>query len=523
MSKRAIGGIRVSTRLQATRGYSLDDQERDLRRHCEQHGYELVEVIRDEGESGTLKHRPGLLRMIERAKSGAADVVVYPKIDRLGRDALIILQTLEFIRSQGIPVEYADHQIDVSTPAGKFHEVVMAGVAGLELAMIRDRMLAGREAKAASGRPPLTLRGLGYRSVSVAMARALPEYAGRDGEIEIIESEAAIVRELYRRYASGEVSQRALTRDLNQRGIPTKRGGLWSQTTVREILSHPIYRGELRWPAFRVQSVEEADGTKRRVFTPVPASEQYVYEVPAIVEPALWYQVQERLAENLETKVGRPPRRSYLLTGMVFCDVCRTRKGTALRCSGGTTGKDRRGYEYTNYFCSSYGRTETTWCGAKIRTDRLEAQVYAFVLASLEPGKLGELARVRAESSRETIRVAGETLDALRKALREAVQQEERCADLILANISPAIVASRVQEVQARQAALRMEIARLERETGAWMPPDLAARQAEQQAAHWRAELLAAKDDPARLKEVYAACVRVFIHPTRKPRCELLL
>ena len=44
---------------------------------------------------------------------------------------------------------------------------------------------------------------------------------------------ASTIRELM---AAGFVSQRALTDELNRRGIPTARGGSWHRTTVARVL-----------------------------------------------------------------------------------------------------------------------------------------------------------------------------------------------------------------------------------------------------------------------------------------------
>ena len=50
---RIIGYSRVSTMEQASEGMSLDAQESRIRAWCESQGAELVEIVRDEGVSGT--------------------------------------------------------------------------------------------------------------------------------------------------------------------------------------------------------------------------------------------------------------------------------------------------------------------------------------------------------------------------------------------------------------------------------------------------------------------------------------
>jgi hypothetical protein len=58
---------------------------------------------------------------------------------------------------------------------------------------------------------------------------------------------AAVVRELFERYATGTVSLRALARELNQRGVPSpkgKAGEEWAPCSLRRMLSNPAYVGD---------------------------------------------------------------------------------------------------------------------------------------------------------------------------------------------------------------------------------------------------------------------------------------
>ena len=54
---------RVSTDEQAKSGYSIDDQKRTLLDHAEREGWQVVEVIEDDGFSGRTTNRPGIRRI----------------------------------------------------------------------------------------------------------------------------------------------------------------------------------------------------------------------------------------------------------------------------------------------------------------------------------------------------------------------------------------------------------------------------------------------------------------------------
>ena len=83
---RVVGYVRVSTEEQAGRGVSVAAQETAVRRYCELHGLDLVDVVKDNGLSAaTLAKRPGLVAVLERLRAGEADGIVVAKLDRLSR------------------------------------------------------------------------------------------------------------------------------------------------------------------------------------------------------------------------------------------------------------------------------------------------------------------------------------------------------------------------------------------------------------------------------------------------------
>jgi DNA invertase Pin-like site-specific DNA recombinase len=72
--KRLIAYLRVSTDEQADSGAGLAAQEEQLRRAFEYEGWELVELVRDEGASGKDLHRDGLRRALETSTPTGAMV-----------------------------------------------------------------------------------------------------------------------------------------------------------------------------------------------------------------------------------------------------------------------------------------------------------------------------------------------------------------------------------------------------------------------------------------------------------------
>src|SRR5215216_564983 len=85
---RILGYARVSQADQSTDGLSLDTQSQAIRRACEQRGWELIEVIEDDGYTGRNDRRPGLQRakaMLAKRKGHRPDAIVVSRLDRLTR------------------------------------------------------------------------------------------------------------------------------------------------------------------------------------------------------------------------------------------------------------------------------------------------------------------------------------------------------------------------------------------------------------------------------------------------------
>src|SRR5947209_6614943 len=87
--------LRVSTEEQRER-QSIETQRDFAERYCGLHELSQREFYSDEGISGTvaLEKRPEGQRMFEDARAGRIGQVLCYKLDRLGRDARLILNSV---------------------------------------------------------------------------------------------------------------------------------------------------------------------------------------------------------------------------------------------------------------------------------------------------------------------------------------------------------------------------------------------------------------------------------------------
>lgn len=233
-ARRAVGYIRVSTAAQAEDGLSLDAQRQRIEASALLDGVELVEVIVDAGVSGgkRLAEREGGARLCELVASGGVDVVVVAKLDRLGRSAVDLLSTVERWQSRGVGLRALDLGLDTSGPMGRMVLGMMSVFAEFERAQIGERT---RVALAEAKR-----QGAQLGSEAFGWTRD-PERTDTHGRqvVKAVEHEVEAVRRIVSLRDSG-MTWRAVAAILEGEGVPTKRGGRWQPTTVRNIYRRTV-------------------------------------------------------------------------------------------------------------------------------------------------------------------------------------------------------------------------------------------------------------------------------------------
>jgi site-specific DNA recombinase len=233
---RTIAYVRVSTVGQAEHGLGLEAQREQVTRYAAAHGLDLLEVVAEaasggirDGETLSYEHRPELLSLRERARAGEFDILLVAKLDRLSRDYPSLAVFERELQKAGVRVvSVAEHNGD--GPMAEFMRTQVAAVAQLERAMILERVGAGKALGRKRGRHVHGSIPFGYRS------------KGR-GELEVVEEQAAIVRQIFRAAKEGDSPAR-IARDLNADGVPSPRGGGWSRQGVTRMIRNPIYAGE---------------------------------------------------------------------------------------------------------------------------------------------------------------------------------------------------------------------------------------------------------------------------------------
>src|SRR5215217_5247856 len=149
--KRAILYARVSTDEQARSGYSLAQQLEALREYADREGYEVLEEVTDEGQSGASLARPGLDHVRDLVASGGVSVVFAQDRDRFARKVVLNgLLEEEFAKHSCKTKALNDYGDD--SPEGALMRGIQTQFAEYERAKITERTRRGKIRKAREGK-----------------------------------------------------------------------------------------------------------------------------------------------------------------------------------------------------------------------------------------------------------------------------------------------------------------------------------------------------------------------------------
>jgi site-specific DNA recombinase len=390
---------RVSSEKQAEDG-TVASQVAALEQRIAQEGYVVDPQGRfiDDGISGTTLVRPALERLRDLAATGAVDRLYVLASDRLARRHGHQMVLLEELQACGVEVVFVNRPLG-TTPEDQLLVQVQGVIAEYEHAKILERTRRGRRHRARCGCVSVLSKApYGYRYVD-------KHAGGGEARYEVIEEEAAVVRQIFDWVGRAGCSLREVARRLQQQGVRTQ-GGLcrWDSGTIGGMLRNSSYQGQAVFgkrrcgaprPRLRPRRGQPEVAKTRHSLYQQPASEHVRIAVPALVDADLFAAVQERLAENRRRL--RTPRQGarHLLQGLLVCGSC----GYALSVQ-----RSGSRHNYTYYGCpGTYvsERTHRRVCpNGRQRTEAVEAVVWKDVCALLsEPQRLREEFERRQQSS----------------------------------------------------------------------------------------------------------------------------
>jgi len=293
--------------------------------------WEFAGLYYDEGITGTKKDkRPELLRLIDDCKAGKVDFIITKSISRFSRNTTDCLELVRKLLALHIPIFFEKENINTGSMESELFLAILSSMAEGESVSISENSKWSIQKRFENGTFKCSYPPYGY---------------DWDGEQMVINPEqAAVVKEIFAALLSGK-GTRDIADDLNRRGVPSKRGGRWTATTIRGMLSNEKYVGDCLFQ----KTYSDSQFVRHNNH-----GEQPQYMVKDHHEPIISREdfeaaqafVKQRASEKGVIKGTEKYQNRYVFSGKIICGECGdTFKRRIHSCTG---------YKYAAWCCNTH-------------------------------------------------------------------------------------------------------------------------------------------------------------------------
>ena len=436
---------------------STEDQLRNCKAFAKREGMTVVKVCSDQEISGAVRSRPGYLAMLEAAEQNEFDILLVDDLSRLARDAIEQGLTLKRLKFLGIRVVGVSEGYDSEAPGEKIHAAVKGLLNELYIDNIRFQTRRGLEGRVLDGMSAGG-RAYGYRSTPVV------DNGNTVGHRLVInEDEARTIRQIHHWFADG-VSPMEIAARLNERGVPSPRGGMWARSAIHGdprdgtgILNNSLYDGRMTWN--RARYITDPN-TNKRVRKVNDESLWVVVDLPnlRIVPADLWVKVKARQASisksskdkqrigGSQARTGAGPK--YLLSGLLKCGEC---------------GSNYIIVDRYRYGCARHKDRGAVACSNETKVDRLtleNAILSTLKRRLLTPHALEQFKCDVADEAASQLSAAEPDQDRGKDRLLQIDQHLSRLIESIKAGIDPALIRDEINRLHDERKMLEQTVAR---------------------------------------------------------------
>lgn len=212
--------------------------------------WQFVSVYTDKGITGTsTAKREGFNRMIQDALAGKIDLIITKSVSRFARNTVDTLTIIRKLKEHGVEVYFEEQNIYTMDDKGEVLLTIMSSIAQEESRNISENVTWGMRKRFADGKVSMPYKQfMGYKR-------------GKNGTPEVVETEAQIIRTIFRRFLEG-ATPAIIARELNAADIPCpsrksllgeneieaakarKKTARWSPSTIESILTNEKYKGD---------------------------------------------------------------------------------------------------------------------------------------------------------------------------------------------------------------------------------------------------------------------------------------
>lgn len=277
-------------------------------------GYLLVEEIYEQKSATLATKRPKFIKMIEDAKAGKYNTLIFKDSKRFSRNAEDFLHIIEDLKQNDINVIFITENLDTSIEKDRSMLTILGMMAEKYSNDLHINLQNTLKIKFESelGRVPGDVYG--YKRVKGDSSRAI-----------IVPEQADNLRELFNRYVDGE-GVSSIVEDWRARGIKTYRGNNVTITVLRRYIRNPLYKGELVMNKYVTKDVRHP-----RVLNDEENWIRRYRPDLQIIDTELWNKCNKIMDANMQTvlkntngKIGYKPNilTNRLFSKVVVCGEC---------------------------------------------------------------------------------------------------------------------------------------------------------------------------------------------------------
>lgn len=190
-----------------------------------------------------------------------------------------------------------------------------------EYKTINRRLIRGRESSASEGKYLGSIAPYGYSRHKLENEKGYT----------LVEnpSEAEAVRKMFAMYNNYN-GTKVIANYLNDNGIPTRHGELWTYSTVANILINPVYLGKIRRGWCKQTKTFENGVVKKKIRRKKNMEDYTLYDGlhPALISEETFWRTQEIVAEKRPgARVKKEVELQNAFAGLIFCSCCGKRVG----------------------------------------------------------------------------------------------------------------------------------------------------------------------------------------------------
>lgn len=268
--------------------------------------WQFVKVFTDAGISATnTKHRDGFNEMVSRAINGEIDLIITKSVSRFARNTVDSLTTVRELKAHNVEVYFEKENIYTFDGKGELLITIMSSLAQEESRSISENVTWGCRKRFADGKLIMPFSSfLGYER-------------GEDGQPKIVESEAKIVRLIYKLFLEGKTPS-YIAKQLTDMNVPTPmKQKKWSVSTVDSILRNEKYKGSAL-----LQKKFTTDFLTKKIKVNEGEVPQYYVEEshPAIISKEIYDLAQIEFEKRKNSRNYKPTASCF--SGRIFCGDC---------------------------------------------------------------------------------------------------------------------------------------------------------------------------------------------------------